>query len=62
MGGGGGRHGGGIGGVEWGISLMLQGCKMGSNESHCNVSLIVRGKVTRQCPHTTPLEEKGELN
>ena len=50
------------GGVEWGISLMLQGCKMGSNESHCNVSLIVRDKVTRQCPHTTPLEEKGELN
>ena len=26
--------------------------KMGSNESHFNVSLIVRDKVTRQCPHT----------
>ena len=25
--------------------------KMGSNESHFNVSLIVRDKVTRQCPH-----------
>ena len=23
--------------------------KMGSDESHFNVSLIVRGKVTRQC-------------
>ena len=32
--------------------------KMGSNESHFNVSLIVRGKVTRQCPQTTPFEEK----
>ena len=27
--------------------------KMGSDESHFNVSLIVRDKVTRQCPHTT---------
>ena len=26
--------------------------KMGSDESHFNVSLIVRGKVTSQCPHT----------
>ena len=32
---------------------------MGSDESHFNVSLIVRDKVTRQCPHTT-FEEKGE--
>ena len=23
--------------------------KMGSDESHCNVSLIMRDKVTRQC-------------
>ena len=35
--------------------------KMGSNESHFNVSLIVRNKVTRQCPQTTTFEEKGEL-
>ena len=35
--------------------------KMGSNESHFNVSLIVRDKVTRQCPQTTTFEEKGEL-
>jgi len=35
--------------------------KMGSNESRFNVSLIVRDKVTRQCPETTISEEKGEL-
>ena len=34
--------------------------KMGSDESHFNVSLIVRGKVTRQCPQTATSEEKGE--
>ena len=34
--------------------------KMGSDENHFNVSLIVRGKVTRQCPHTTISEEKGQ--
>ena len=34
--------------------------KMGSDESHCNVSLIVRDKVTRQCPQTTTFEVKGE--
>ena len=35
--------------------------KMGSDESHFNASLIVRDKVTRQCPQTTIFEEKGEL-
>ena len=34
--------------------------KMGSDESHFNVSFIVRDKVTRQCPQTTTFEEKGE--
>ena len=34
--------------------------KMGSDESHFNVSLIVRDKVTRLCPQTTTFEEKGE--
>ena len=34
--------------------------KMGSDESHFNVSLIVRDKVTRQCPQTTTCEEKAE--
>ena len=31
--------------------------KTGSDESHSNVSLIVRDKVTRQCPETTIFEE-----
>ena len=34
--------------------------KMGSDESHFNVSLIVTDKVRRQCPQTTTFEEKGE--
>ena len=34
--------------------------KMGSDESHFNVSLIVRNKVTRQCPQTTTFEETGQ--
>ena len=35
--------------------------KMGSDESHFNVLLILRNKVTRQCLQTTNLEEeKGE--
>ena len=34
--------------------------KKGSDESHFNVSLIVRDKVTRQCPQTTTFEEEGE--
>ena len=34
--------------------------KVGSDESHFNVSLTVRDKVTRQCPQTTIFEEKGE--
>ena len=34
--------------------------KMDSQESYFNVSLIVRDKVTRQCPKTTTFEEKGE--
>ena len=34
--------------------------KVGSDESHFNVSLIVRDEVTRQYPQTTTFEEKGE--
>ena len=34
--------------------------KMGSDESHFYVSLIVRDKVTRRRPQTTAFEEKGE--
>ena len=29
--------------------------KMGSNDSHFNVSLIVKEKVTRECPQTTTM-------
>ena len=32
--------------------------KVGSDESHFNVSLLVRDKVTRQCPQTTTFKEK----
>ena len=39
---------------------MTPAIKMGSGESHWNVSVIVRDKVTRQCPQTTTSEEKGE--
>ena len=34
--------------------------KVFSDESHFSVSLIVRDKVTRQCPQTTTFEEKGK--
>ena len=34
--------------------------KTGGDESRFNVSLIVRHKVTRQCPQTTPFEGKEE--
>ena len=34
--------------------------QMGSDESHFNVSSIVRDKATRQCQQTTAFEEKGE--
>ena len=34
--------------------------KMGSNESHFNVSLIVRDEVTRQCPQTRTFLKRKE--
>ena len=34
--------------------------KMGSDESHFNVSVIMRDKVTRQCPQTTTFSERKE--
>ena len=33
---------------------------MGSDDSHFNVLLIVRVKVTWRCPQTTTSEERGE--
>ena len=34
--------------------------KVGSDENHFNVSLIVKDKVTRHCPQATAFEKKGE--
>ena len=34
--------------------------KIGSDESHFNVSLTVRDKVTRQCPQTTTFLKRKE--
>ena len=43
------------------VHLQNDSCiKMGSDESHLNVSLIVRDRVKRQCPQSTTSEEKGE--
>ena len=42
------------------VTTSMACIKMGSDESHFNVSLTVRDKVTRQCPQTTTFEEKGE--
>ena len=64
-----GGGGGGGGGERENIYIHISTChhqndsciKMGSNESHFNVSLIVRDKVARQCPQTTTFEEIGEL-
>ena len=42
------------------VTTRMTCIKMGSDESHFNVSLIVRDKVTRQCPQTTTFEVKGE--
>ena len=36
--------------------------KMGSDESHFNVSLIVMDKVTRQCPQTNNDDDDVELS
>ena len=65
-GGGGGRYGGG-GGDYIPIYLSLHyndqndSCiKMGSDESRIHISLIVRDKVTKQCPQTTTFEDIGE--
>ena len=42
------------------VTTRMTCIKVGSNESHFNVSIIVRDKVTRQCPQTTTFEGKGE--
>ena len=45
---------------RYSVTTRMTCIKMGSDDSHFNVSLIVRDKVTRQCPQTTTFEEKGE--
>ena len=42
------------------VTTRMTCIKMGSDESHFNVSLAVRDKVTRQCPEATTFKEKGE--
>ena len=42
------------------VTTRMTCIKMGSDESHFNISLIVSDKVTRQCPQSTTFEEKGE--
>ena len=39
---------------------MISALRWASDVSHFNVSSIVQGKVTRQCPSITIFEEKGE--
>ena len=36
------------------VTTRMTCIKMGRDKSHFNVSLIVRDKVTRPCPQTTP--------
>ena len=43
------------------VTTRMTCIKMGSNESHFNVSLIVKDKVTRPCPQTSTFQKKGEL-
>ena len=42
------------------VATRMTCLKMGSDESHFNVSLIVRDKATSPCPQTTTFEEKGQ--
>ena len=48
---------GGVGGrlysYRYSVTTRMTCIKMGSDESHFNVLLIARDKVTRQCPQTT---------
>ena len=42
------------------VTTKMTCIKMVSDESHFNVSLIVRDKVTRQCPQTTTFLKRKE--
>ena len=42
------------------VTTRMTCIKMGSDENHVNVSLIVGDKVTRQCPQTTTFLKRKE--
>ena len=42
------------------VTTRMTCIKMGSVESHFNVSLVVRDKVTRPCPQTTTFLKRKE--
>jgi len=42
------------------VTTRMTCIKMGSDESHFNVSLVVRDKVTRPCPQTTTFLKRKE--
>ena len=45
---------------RYNVTTRMTCIKMGSDESHLNVSLIVRDKVTRQRPQTTAFLKRKE--
>ena len=56
----GGEGRGGVYTYRYTVTTRMTCIKVGSDESHFNVSLTVRDKFTRQCPQATTFEEKGE--
>ena len=42
------------------VTTRMTCIKMGSDESHFNVSLVLRNKVTRPCPQTTTFLKRKE--
>ena len=46
--------------IAYSVTTRMTCIKMGSDENRFNVSLIVRDKVTRPCPQTTTIQEKGD--
>ena len=42
------------------VTTRMTPVRWAAEESYFNVSLIVKDKVTRQCPETTIFEAKGE--
>ena len=46
--------------IAYTVATRMTCIKMGSDERHFNVSLIMSDKVTSPCAQTTNFEEKGE--